>query len=835
MEEKLGPFILKDVIGQGGMGKVYKAYDPINQRTVALKVIKDSLLKNHKAKKRFLQEAFIQSHLSHPAIIPMHTLEDHPQGLGYSMPFIQGSTLKTILLKLRQDPSIMPLNQRLNHFYRILEACEYTHEMGFIHRDIKADNIFIGSHNETYLFDWGLAFKHDDSSEEEDFFDIDTQELTKPGKIPGTLTHLAPERALGVKGSFQTDIFSLGVVLYQLLTLKMPFYRKDLAHFKQIAGSEIFIKPSELNVKDDIDEALDLIIARALDNDPKKRYTHVKDFKEDLQQVLRGLPIWKDPLLLTIKNSSQWLFQDLLPLGSYLALSQKSLSWGLLSVPNLELVDNYKLEIDTYPTSSFKLYLNLAQEKTGFSFDHSYIIHIDPQQGLSLNRAFALIKQLPLKFESHKSINISVCKIENRFYVYLNHQLIFDFISRVPSICPYIGLVIEDTTFDFSSIKLFKTSSSKQISCLKLGDTLALVENFSQARIEYEKILTSFQNHTEGGDALFRIGYSYILESRKNKKKKKHLLNQAIVSFERFKTHKASPWEYWGKALCYEALKEKAEMIKCFELGFRKYPHHVFTAELEQELVVLFSQKSTKAKKEALMLAFVALKYLEDADFLYKYRGLIDSLEEELKDIFILYDEHLSLKQKLLFALAFVLKQKTYLHETLEKSKDLAVRHSALLLMAHLNDKAFTKRFSLKYAKQLVCPDLLDTSQKDTLPLSWALAKEALSIYGQLPENNQAICHSKQAFLKGLFEVIYDGKNRTDPHLSDYDNKILKNLSESRHLSLDQRKNLFKESFFQESDRFIRSNFIISLIDKKPIDYFGYDKAALEFAIKALF
>lgn len=835
MEEKLGPFVLKEVIGQGGMGIVYKAYDPINQRTVALKVIKESLLKNQKAKKRFLQEAYIQSNLSHPAIIPMHGLEVHENGLGYSMPYLQGSTLKTVLLKLRQDVSYMSLKERLNHFYRILEAMEYTHQMGFIHRDIKADNIFIGSHNEAYLFDWGLAFKNGDQIDDDDFLEQENLDLTKPGKIPGTLTHLAPERALGIKGTFQTDIFSLGVVLYQLLTLKMPFHRKDLNHFKQIAGAETFQKPSDINLKDDIDEALDLIIARALHNDPKKRYQNVKDFKEDLKNLLSGLPIWKDPLHLDIKNGTDWIFQDLLPLGSYLALSQKSLSWGLLSVSKLELVDNYKLEIEAKPISSFKVYLNLAKEKSGFSFDHSFILHVDPSKGISLNKSFALLEEKFLEFSKEEPIKLSICKIENHFHVYLNQQLIFDFISRVPSICPFIGLVIEDTSFEFSSIKLFKTSSSKQISCLKLGDTLALIENFTQARKEYEKILDSFQDHLEGGDALFRIGYSYILESKKNKKKKKHFLNLGIETFERFKHHKASPWEYWGKALCYEALKEKNEMIKCFELGFRRYPHHVFTSELEQELVVLFSQKSTKAKKEALMLAFVALKYLDDADFLNKYRGLIESLEEELKDIFILYETNLSLKQKLLLALAFVLKQISYLHEILEKSDNINLKQSVLLLLAHLNDKSFTKKFSLKKAFELSCPDLFNHSSVNLLNNMWALAQEALCLYDKSQDHLKVIENEKQAFFRGLKEVI-DSKNLSQNlPLNDYDKKILDNLIKSKNLSKEQVKDLFKESFFQEAERFIRSNFIISLIDKKPIDYFGYDKAVLEFAIKALF
>ena len=178
--------------------------------------------------------------------------------------------------------------------------------------------------------------------------------------------------------------------------------------------------------------------------------------------------------------------------------------------------------------------------------------------------------------------------------------------------------------------------------------------------------------------------------------------------------------------------------------------------------------------------------------------------------------------------------QKKYLHEILEKSDELLIKQSALLLLAHLNDKSFNKKFSTNYSKQLACPNLLEQAL-DTSDAMWALASEALSIYGKIPACKQEITSTKHAFLRGLFEVVHDGKNSSKFNLTEFDKKILQNLSQTKNLSKNQVKDLFKEAFFQEADRFIRSNFIISLIDKKPIDYFGYDKAVLEFAIKALF
>jgi serine/threonine-protein kinase len=821
MEQKLGPFILNELIGQGGMGKVYKAFDPINHRTVALKVIKDSLLNNPKSKKRFLKEAFIHAKLSHPSIIPIHSIENHQDGLGYSMPFVVGVTLKTILLKLRQNSSYLSLKDRLRHIMKVLEALDYTHSMGYVHRDIKADNIFIGIHDDTYLFDWGLASKigdYEDTEEE----NPDDEHLTKPGKIPGTLTHLAPERAYGEKGSIQSDIFSLGVVLYQLLTLKMPFYRKDLEHFKRHAGQEVFELPSKLNQIEDIDEALDLICQRALSNELSKRYKNTKEFKTDLEKVLEGLPLWKDPLLLDITQPFQWMFQDLLPLGSYLALSQKALSWGLLSVPSLELMDNYKLSIKASGAkSSFKVYLNLAKNKQGFNFDHGYVLDIDPQKIVSLYRASALIESKAWPQEN-QPLHLVIEKIEDHFLISLNEHRLFEISNKVPSICPYIGIVIEDTEFQFSEIALYKASSNKQISCLKLGDHLVFHRCYDLAREEYQKIVTSFEDHREGLEALFRKSYSYILQSKNKKTLKKSLINQGILSFEAFKQTKAAPWEYWGKALCYEALNQKLEMIKCFELGFRKYPRNVFTEELKEELVVMFSKKSINAKKEALMLAFVALRYLDEALFLDKYPNLIESLEEELQTIFVLLKtDDLTRKQKLVFALAFALNQQHYLEELFRKSESLIEKTNALLVLCHLNSK-FLKKSFLKESLNFLNHD----------HTSCRLAKKALVLYGKMKHLDTSIssCY-EESFLEGLIDLFDKDQKIQIKKILDYDQKILETLQKPKKEII----NSFKKPFFQQSERFIRSNFIISLFEKKHLDYFGYDKAWLEFAIKALF
>lgn len=836
MTDKLGPFELKDVIGQGGMGTVYRAFDPLNNRIVALKVIKETLLKSQKAKKRFLNEAHIQAQLSHPSIIPIFGLEQHKEGLGYSMPFVQGCTLKTLMLKWRDNQNVMPLKERLRHFMKVLEALDYVHDKGFIHRDIKADNIFIGIHNDTYLFDWGLACTQTDQDLKDDSEYEESEELTRPGKIPGTLTHLAPERAHGAKGSIQTDIFSLGVVLYQLLTLKMPFYRKDLEHFKKVASSESFVLPSLLNIKDDIDEALDVIIQRALAQDPSRRYTSVKIFIEDLQKVLDGQPVWKDPQNLTLQDPSCWHFQDLLPLGSYLALSQKSLSWGLLSVPKMKLYDNYKLVIKAKVTADFKIYLNLIPTISGFDLENCYIIHIRKDCLISLNRCDACLDQTTLFYDQHKDLDIVVENIENHFKIYSQSKLLFEFSLRLPSIAPYVGLMIEDTEFSFSSIEIFQASSAKHVSCLKLGDHLIGHGLFDLAIGEYEKITKSFHDHLEGQEALFRMGYTHILHSRQSLKPSKKRLNQAIETFEMFKTHKASPWEYWGKALCYKELGLMDEVTKCFELGFRKYPKHVFTKELKEELIVLFSQKSREDKKLALKLAFIALRHLDDSSFYDRYPSMIESLKDELSSVLSILDPlDLSPKQQLILSLAFVLKQDLFLNEILTKSDSASEKINALLILQHLGQFKISKSSMSRLEAQCgFTKQSLDSFQNPLEPpyrlarLSSDLLQKKISL-PLADETSQAL------FLKGLQELIVYKTFDPDKNYDQNDKYLLIAMKDGISRDKSHLIKLLKSSKFQDSEHFVRSNFLIGLLDRKPLDYFGYDKICLEFAIKALF
>ena len=232
----LGPYQVLKGIGKGGMGEVFLAYDTTCGRRIALKRIRSDLVEHIQMHNRFLKEARITSQLTHPSIIPIYAIHGQDNLVYYTMPYVEGETLKQILRKTRlmerrgqkSDTGSIPSLVRI--FLNICQAIAYAHSKGVLHRDIKPENIIVGQYGEVLILDWGLAKllrPGKTPAEEEEF----TQEheghplhqLTNVGKVVGTVAYMAPERAMGNPATYQSDIYSLGVILYQILTLYMPY------------------------------------------------------------------------------------------------------------------------------------------------------------------------------------------------------------------------------------------------------------------------------------------------------------------------------------------------------------------------------------------------------------------------------------------------------------------------------------------------------------------------------------------------------------------------------------------------------------------------------------
>ncbi len=291
--KKLGKYEIVEELGFGAMGKVYKAKDPTINRFVALKTINLSLTFSEKERaefsERFHREAQTAGQLSHQNIITIYEVaEDEEKDLSYiAMEFASGAELKDII----SSPSPIPISQIVNIVSQIAEALDYAHQHGIVHRDIKPANIIINSKGILKVTDFGIA-------------KIATSNLTDTGKFLGTPYYMSPEQIDGQSIDGRSDLFSLGVILYQMLTKQMPFKGDSVAAVTYAIAHKPYPKPSSID--DSIPKFMDSIVAKLLNKDRDKRYSSGRELIEELKLCERKyIKGWdKNNSLLGDKKSS---------------------------------------------------------------------------------------------------------------------------------------------------------------------------------------------------------------------------------------------------------------------------------------------------------------------------------------------------------------------------------------------------------------------------------------------------------------------------------------------------------------------------------------------------
>ncbi|MBD8100981.1 Stk1 family PASTA domain-containing Ser/Thr kinase [Plantibacter sp. CFBP 8775] len=282
-----GRYVVGDLIGRGGMSNVFRGVDTKLGRTVAIKVLKSTLATDPAFRSRFRQEAQAASRMAHPTIVRVYDAGEErvKDGSGHDliepfivMEYVEGRMLKDLIAEgpVESDEAV-----RIAH--SILTALEYSHRAGVVHRDIKPGNVMITTAGDVKVTDFGIARAVSDSS----------TTVAQTTAILGTAAYFSPEQAKGETVDARTDLYSTGVVLFEMLTGKAPFRGDTAVAVAYQHVSERPVKPSSINPK--VSPALDQVVLRALAKDRFERYQSAVEFREDLDEAGAGhVPVRRD-------------------------------------------------------------------------------------------------------------------------------------------------------------------------------------------------------------------------------------------------------------------------------------------------------------------------------------------------------------------------------------------------------------------------------------------------------------------------------------------------------------------------------------------------------------
>ncbi|MCV7298296.1 serine/threonine protein kinase [Mycobacterium barrassiae] len=252
---QFGPYELQSLIGVGGMGEVYRAYDTVRERMVAIKLLRTEVAADQSFQQRFRRESRVAARLQEPHVIPVHDFGDIDGVLYIDMRLVEGASLKDELLA--KGP--LPPTRAVSIISQVAAALDAAHANGLVHRDIKPENVLLTREDFAYLVDFGIAHGGGEAS------------VTSTGLVIGSCAYMAAERFSGARGGPAADVYSLTCLLYECLTGRSPFEAGDV---RQMMGAHMFSPPPRPSImRRGINRGFDDVIAKGMAKQPAERYT----------------------------------------------------------------------------------------------------------------------------------------------------------------------------------------------------------------------------------------------------------------------------------------------------------------------------------------------------------------------------------------------------------------------------------------------------------------------------------------------------------------------------------------------------------------------------------
>jgi serine/threonine protein kinase len=267
----VGDYEIVELIGSGGMGSVYRVRHLISDRAEAMKVLLPDLKNAPDLAERFIREIKIQASLSHPNIASLYTAQRVENQLLMFMELVEGSSLHD-----RMEQGSMELSEALDYITQVLAALAYAHEKGVIHRDIKPRNLLLTRGGIVKLTDFGIASAAGD------------KHITKTGAAVGSLLYMSPEQINAGHGDARSDLYGVGVLLYELVTGRRPFDGES--EFAIMAAHMHQMPPAPIEVRPDVPVLLSRAIMKALEKDPDRRFQTAQEFRAMIEMTPSQAP-----------------------------------------------------------------------------------------------------------------------------------------------------------------------------------------------------------------------------------------------------------------------------------------------------------------------------------------------------------------------------------------------------------------------------------------------------------------------------------------------------------------------------------------------------------------
>lgn len=635
--------ILKN-IGKGGMGEVFLAFDPICKREVALKRLKPDFWKKSALEKRFLHEARITASLAHPSIIPIYAIHVASDALYFTMPHVHGQTLREMIRKAyhqeRSQEAAPSSSTAIPAFMRIFlavcQAVAYAHAKGVVHRDLKPENVIVGAFGQVVILDWGLATL--------------ISSATKQEKLMGTVPYLAPEQARDVPASPVTDIFALGVILYQILTLHMPFHRTTMKEFRLHAHKERLIPPEEVAPYRDVPQDLSSIVKKCLEPHPEQRYQSASELVLDLEKHLEGRSEWLLASELDLHDPKDWELRDHVLTTEQMAITQspERTQWAIVMLSRESFPGNVKVEMRLRmgPKShGIGVLINVPEAPDRVSVTDGYCCWMgthsrSPTRLFLSNVELLHLPQIALPRETWCTLRLE--KSGHHLHCYVDNILKFSYLHYQPVMGTHVGLLCRDSDFELESFLVYTGGDTLTVSCLAVPDAFFAARDYTRALSEYRRLARAFPGTAEGREALFRAGLTLLEDGKASRSltSKEALFQKSLEEFEKLQRTPGAPLGWLGKSLVYRQQKDTEEEVKCVELALRRYSHHPMRSLLGEQVAYRLHEGSHSDRLVTYHFALLALQYLPKALEGHHTRTLLESLHKHWEPLYFIESFH---------------------------------------------------------------------------------------------------------------------------------------------------------------------------------------------------